>query len=328
MDLLTLTRQLKEDTVAPVYLLHGDERFLISRFVDRLKGLVVIGPMADFNYARKKAQETTGAQVVADARSLPMMAKQRLIIIDDADKLKSADLEALLGYVENPVPETCLVLIGKKFDLRRGFFKKANGRKMVHKAESLKENQVPAFISQRARNKKMKIDEQAVMAIAQAVGPDCAALDDAVERVGLYAGGEEIHAEDVATVVSSVRTHSVFELVDALGTRKSAQVLRLLSQLLSNREEPIRINAMLARHMRQLLSVRIYRHQGMDQQGMMSALGVPPFVVKKLMAQSNGFRGPQLEAALRRLADVDLELKSSRRPGERILENALMDLCL
>lgn len=328
MDLLSLTKSIRAGTIDPVYFLHGEEPFLIGQCTAELKQRVVSGPMADFNYSHQKAKETSGAKIVAEAKSLPMMSKQRLIIVDDADKLKATDLEPLLAYIDNPAPETCLVLIGKKFDLRKGVFSKANKKKMVHKAESLKERDIPKFIMQRAKEKKIKIRPDAVNAIAVAIGSDCGALDDAIERLRLFKAGDEISLTDVESSISSIRTHSVFELVEALGNRRTPQVLKLLFELLQGREEPIMLNSMLARHMRQLLKARIYSFQRMDESSIASALGIPPFVVKKLIAQSRQFSGNQLEAAIARLSKVDFELKSSRKPGGRVLEAALMDLCL
>ncbi|MBN2341579.1 MAG: DNA polymerase III subunit delta [Deltaproteobacteria bacterium] len=326
--MLQLIKTLTPDNVEPLYFLHGEEEFLIDKFLTELKQTVVEGPMADFNYSRQKARETSGAQVVADAKSLPMMAKRRLMIIEDADKFKAADTTALADYIENPAPETCMVLIAKKFDLRKGLFSKANRKKLVHKSEPLKERDIPAFIKQRVKEKRIKISADAIDAIAAAIGSDCAALDDAVERLALYKAGSEITLEDVEANISSIRQHSVFELVDALGERNPRRVLSLLFELLKEREEPLMLNSLLARHMRQLLKARICAYQRMDQGAVAATLGVPPFVVKKLMSQSRQFSSTQLESAIARLAMVDIQLKSSRRPGGRVLEGALMDLCL
>ena len=328
MDLMSQTRSLKSDGVEPLYFLHGEEAFLIGRFLTELKHVVVSGPMADFNYARLKARETSGAKVVAEAKSLPMMAKMRLMIVEDADKFKSADLEVIAEYIESPAPETCLVLVAKKYDLRRGLFAKANKKKLVHKADPLKEKEIAAFIRQRAKERKIAIAPDAVEAVAAAIGADCAALDDAVERLALFKAGGEIVLHDVESSVSSIRQHSVFELVDALGNRNPQQVLTLLFELLKGRQEPLMINSLLARHMRQLLKARIYSFQRLDSGAIASSLGVPPFVVKRLLAQTKRFSGSQLESAIARLAMVDIQLKSCRKPGGRVLEEALMDLCL
>lgn len=327
MDLIQLTERLGPDSVEPVYLLHGPEGFLISDFMTRLRYLVLEGPMAEFNLNKLKAPEASGAAIVSEARAVPMMAKRRLVMVEDAHKLKAADLEALDPYVADPVEESVLVLVGEKFDLRRGLFSRANKRGQVHKAEALKERQLVPFVRLRAKVRGVVLGPGADAAIAAAVGSDCAALDDAVERVGLFAGeGARVTEEDVGEVVFAVRHHSVFELVDAIGGRNHRRAISMLEELLSRREEPLRLNALLARHFRQLLAARILVHRRADERAMTTALGVPPFVARKLAGQSRGFRGAQLESAIARLARSDLELKSSRRSGELVLEEAVMDL--
>ena len=326
MNIAELNKKFNPDKIDTVYLLHGDEFFLITEFIEKLKSVIVQGAMAEFNYTHKKAQETNGAKIVAEAKSMPMMANKRLVIIDDVHKLKVTDFEPLLTYIEKPVPETCLVLTGTKFDLRKGFFKKANAKKIVHKADSLREKELFDFVKGCSEKKKVAMGQDAMMAVVQAVGSDCAALDDAVERLGLFANEKKITVNDVENVVSNIRQHSIFELVDAMGNKNTSKVMRLFAELISNREEPIRINAMLTRQIRQLLNVKIYQYKKVESRNMAKMLGVPPFAVSKLVDQSRQFTSKALESALGRLSLADLELKSSKRTGERILEAALLDL--
>jgi DNA polymerase-3 subunit delta len=329
MDLLTLVEKLDARGVEPVYLVHGPERFLVDLLVRRLREIIVTGAMSDFNFHRLAGGEASGAEIVAEARAVPMMATQKLVVVEQGDKLRAADLEVLDAYLADPVPETCLVIAGNKFDLRRGAFARANKRGQVHKAEALKERQLARFVRLRAQARGVELEPGAESAIAAAVGPDCAALDDAVERVGLYAGeGQAAGESHVAEVVSAVRQHSVFELVDAIGNRDQARALELLLELLRRREEPLRVSALIARHLRQLIAARAHLHLGTEPGRVAGSLGVPNFVAKKLLAQSRSFRGAELESALLRLSTADLELKSSRRPSELVLEAAVMDLCL
>ena len=137
MNVLSILDKLETTTPDPVYLLHGPQRFLIDKLVARLKDLVVDGPMADFNISRHKTGATTGSEIVAEARAVPMMASRRLVVVEDVHKMKGTDMEVLDAYLAKPVNETCLVLVGEKFDLRRGMFSRANKRGQVHKAEAL-----------------------------------------------------------------------------------------------------------------------------------------------------------------------------------------------
>jgi DNA polymerase-3 subunit delta len=329
MDLLTLRTNLTPENLAPVYLLHGPERFIIDQAVAQIREIVVQGPMADFNYSRYKAKELSGAEIVAKAGEIPMMAAKRLLLIDDGHKLGTKDLEALDPYLAQPAPETCLVVVAERFDLRRGILARANKRKQVHKADLLKENQLLPFLKSRAKERGVSLSQGALAAVCAAIGSNCAALDDAVERLGLFVGFDsEVTEEAVTEIVTNIREHSVFELVDAIGNRTSDRALVLLEGLLAEREEPIRINAMLARHLRHLLVARIQLHLGADQSALAGLIGIPPFAVKKIIGQSRRFRGAKLEQYLARVAEADFELKSSRRTSKVVMEEVILDLCL
>ncbi|MCU0662110.1 MAG: DNA polymerase III subunit delta [Myxococcota bacterium] len=329
MHLEELIPKLCEGSVDPVYFVHGPERFMVDRFLAQLRLVVGRGPMGQLNIHCLKAKESSGVDIASMAQELPMLAPYRLLIVEEADKLVAKDLEPLETYLESPSPTTVLVLVGDKFDLRRGLFARANKKKIVHEAAALTEREVSHFIAERAVQRGANLTRAAIDAVAVAIGPDRAALDDAVERLSLFVGKDGTADEaEVAQVVKTVRQHSVFELVDAIGNRQAGAAMSLLGSLVSQREEPILISAMIARHVRHLLLARIHLHLRTDERELPAVLGVPPFAVRKILAQSQKFRGNVLEAALYRLAKMDLELKSARRPGERVLEEAVLDLCL
>jgi len=188
MEVIELLEVVGRGRIDPVYLIDGPERFLIDELISRLRASVLSGPMADLNFNRLKAPEASGARIVAEAKAVPMMAPRRLVLADDLQKLKAADLDALDPYLAAPVEETVLVLVGDKLDLRRGLFARANKRGQVHRAEPLRERQILSFVKARAAARQVALGEGADAAIAAAVGADCGALDDAVERVGISAG--------------------------------------------------------------------------------------------------------------------------------------------
>ncbi len=327
--MLALLNSLTPDNVGLVYLLHGEERFFIDQMIAKLKEIVVTGPMSDFNFQRLKAEKVSGTDIATLAKEIPMMAAKRLLVVDNGHKLKADDLDVLDQYFQDPAPETCLVIVGDRFDLRRKAFSRAKKRSQLYKAEPLKERDIVPFLKARAKARGVHFTQGALSALSAQGGLDCAALDDAVERLGLYAGeGNEVKEEDVSEVITTVREHSIFELVDAIGNRSAQNALTLLKGLLLSREEPIKINFMVARHVRQLLQTRVYIHLGNGPKDLPRLLGVPPFVANKLNAQARRFRGKQLEGFLSRLARTDFELKSSKRSSSLVVQEAVLDLSL
>ncbi len=327
MELIKLIESLDAKTLTPAYLLQGKERFLIDRMLGRLKKLILSGAMSDFNLHELNGKATSGDAVVNQAVQIPMMASRSLVIVEDAHKMSAEDHRVIDGYLQDPSPQTCLVLVGEAFNAARKLTKTAKANGYLFDAAPLKEAGILPFLKWRASVRKVSLSKEAAAAISAVVGADCAALDDAVERLGLFVGeGRTVAEDDVAEVVTTIRQHSIFELVDAIGAGQAGRALSLLENLLKRQEEPIMINAMIARHFRQLLKTRIHLHLRTPESALPSLVGAPPFLVRKLTGQARRFRGAALETALERLAAVDFELKSSKRSGALIVENAVLDL--
>jgi DNA polymerase-3 subunit delta len=259
-----------------------------------------------------------------------MMAPKRLLIVENGEKLKQEDLDQLDPYLANPAPTTCLVITSDKLDMRRGALARANKRGQAHKSESIKQRDMNRFIRSRAKLRGVSLSPGALSELTAAVGPDCAQIDDAVERLGLYAGpNRQVSEEDVAEVVTAVREHSIFDLVDAIGNQKPDKALSLLENLLSLRvEDPLKINAMVARHFRLLLKTKILMYQGAARHELPGLLGVQEFVSAKLADQIARFTGAKLGEALARAARADFEMKSCRRSSRLVVEQVVLDLSI
>jgi hypothetical protein len=69
---------------------------------------------------------------------------------------------------------------------------------------------------------------------------------------------------------------------------------------------------MLARHVRQLALVHSLRASNTPRGEWASKLGVPPFIVDKVVAQARTYSPAALAAATRRLAEADRALKGDQ----------------
>jgi DNA polymerase-3 subunit delta len=101
----------------------------------------------------------------------------------------------------------------------------------------------------------------------------------------------------------------VFELTDAIGSGDRGRALAAVSSLCDQRESAVGVVVMLARHIRQLTMVHTLRSNGVPRPQWGAALGVPPFIVDKLIAQARGYSPYALAMATQRLATVDRALK-------------------
>ena len=318
---------LREGEPGPLYFLYGKERYLLDRAVDLLRARVLDPRTRDFNYELFYGKEAGASRIAQAARTLPMMAKRRLILVRDADEMKADELGGLVSYVSDPAPETCLVFVGEKADQRLKFFSAFKKHGELVKLEPLYERQLPDFVRGEAKARGVTLAPDAVTMIVAEIGAELGQLADAVERLAMYAGErKQITADDVDKVVATTRQRSVFELANAVGAGDRASALAMLSSMLGARESGVRIVAMLARHLRQLWITSELLQRTRDKFEIASALGIPPFFADDIIRQARTLDAAKAKRMHAALFTADKNLKSSRLDDARLLETLILEL--
>jgi DNA polymerase-3 subunit delta len=311
----------------PLYYIYGRERFLVDRAVEILRGRVLDPRTRDFNYELFHGKEADPGRIVQAARTLPMMAKRRFILVRDADEMKADALAQLIPYVSAPAKETCLVLVGEKADQRLKIFSAWKKTGVLVKLDPLYERQLPQFVREEARARGVTFEHGAAEMLCNEVGSDLGQLADAVERLAIFVGERPVTARDVEEVVASTRQRSVFELAEAVGEGNRARSLEVLSSMIGAREPGVRVVAMLARHVRQLWTCLELTAKGRPNKfDLAQALGIPPFFVDGLVSQAKRLDARALGRMHDALYRADKDLKSSRLDDARILERLVLEL--
>jgi len=190
----------------------------------------------------------------------------------------------------------------------------------------LKSAQLEDWIAERVRKHGGRIASAAITQLAAIGGTNLRALDNEIEKLVTYAGGEVITESEIGLLVSSAREISVFAMVDAVGSRRPKAALSLLHGLLSEGEPPLLLLAMIIRQFRLLIQISELRNAGLGQQRVAAELRQKPFVVARLWDQASKFSPRQLEVAYQRLVEADLANKTGRSEATIELELLTIEL--
>jgi DNA polymerase-3 subunit delta len=311
----------------PLYLLAG-ERFEVERVAAALRQAALGGEGNAFNFDSLEASVHGPEDILAAARTMPMFGARRLVQVRQVEALSTEALTKLVPYVEDPAPSTCLVLLAAKVDARTRFVKQVKKHGVFADYSPLKERQVPAWLAAEARRAKIHLDPGAAERVADAVGADKGQLASALERLALYVGpGKSVRPDDVDDLLAQTRQRSIFELTNAVGRGQRREALLVLRRMLQDRESPVRIVVMLARHLRQLWMAKELAEQGTDPKAIAPRIGVHPFFVRDMVGQARRFSRPRLARTHRALFEADWGLKSSRLPDAVVLERLVLELC-
>jgi DNA polymerase-3 subunit delta len=323
-----LLAQVKAGRLAPAYLLHGPERLLREEAASAVQLAVLAGGIADFNLDRFFGKETDAGALENALGTVPMMAPLRLVVVRQIEEAPAAAREVIVRYLEKPSPTTVLLLSGEQVDARTTFFRTVAAAGCVVKFETPSERDLVPWCRERARLVGGTLGEEEARLLVEAVGRDLCVLNGALERLVLFVGeGRGIDIAAVEEVVPESRLHSVFTLCDAVGAGETIRAWDLARKLVAQREPPLKLLALLARHFRQLLRLRELRDAGEAREAAGASLGLPPFALRNLWVQTARHTVGGLARAIERLSEADLTLKSSRLPDGIVLERLVLDLC-
>jgi len=327
MSLKELQNILQAGTVPGLILLYGQESFFVEKGMLAVRDAVVTPENRDFNLTQFYGKDFVPNDVVEQARTFPVFAERRLVMIKNIHESRAEQLETLLDYVEDPVPETVLLLTAEKIDARRKIFQlfKKNGVSIEFK--KIYENQLPSFVRDLAKSSNLSLTAGALKLFCKRVGTNLAEVQGEMEKLVGYLGERDLADEaDVAAIVSDTRIESIFDLTDAMGRGDRSTALTLLDRLLAEGQAPLMILAMMTRHFRQMWKISELVSQKVPQSELPRRVGASPYFLKGLMQQATRFDHRQYRQVFNRFLETDLALKSSGGEPRMQLEQLLLEI--
>lgn len=303
----------------PIYLIYGDS-FQTEQALTRLKKRIASGT-SNMNVKEFSAAVDKPEAVLQAADSLPFLGEHHLIVVRDFDKASADDARRYIAYAGNPSPTTVLVLMAEKANKASPIFKAVSAGGQVHEFKTLKDSELFVWVERRFEARGKKAGPHSVRYLVEQVGTDMRTLDSEIEKVSVYAADQvRIEPEDLARIVSRNPQNTVFELVDALGTKDSEEALIVLNRLFTAGEPPLKVLGMIVRQFRLILKTKALESSRASRAELAKELGVPPFVVDKYRKQSDRFSIDEIKRVYELLMQTDIAIKMGEMRADTALE--------
>ena len=312
-----------------VVLFLGDETVGRKRAVEELVAAVFDGKTSSFNHAVFTAAD--GAErAVEVAKTVPMMANHRVVVVREMETASVELLDDLLSYAQRPNPTTVLILSGTKNAPASGGVDRARrleaAIKKVGRVERFKTaDQDPRrFAVEMAEEAGMRLAPAAADLVVELVGTDLGRVQTEMNKVIAFAGGEgTISTTDVEAVCSLVAEAVIWDLTDAVVRRDADRALVAAHRMLETGEATHRLMAMIAWQMRQLITIQECMRTRVNPMDV--GIRMPR---RKLNAAQDALRHRPIDAPrmIDKLAQANGELNRSRAGDRRVFEGLLLGL--
>ena len=302
---------LKQKQYKPVYFLHGNESYFIDAIADFIEKKVLSDGEKSFNQTILYGKETEFKQVVDTARRYPMMAPYQVVILKEAQEMRT--LKELVTYVEKPAETTILVICHKhkKFDSRTKLGKILKKNAVLFESKKLYDNQLPDWIHNYLKTKGFTIKPNATALIAEYLGTDLSKVVNELDKLAInLPKGTDITQQHIQDNIGISKDYNVFELQKALGQKQVTKVNRIIKYFGANpKKSPmVMMVGSLYNYFSKVYMLHFLRHAG--DPDILSALKLrSSFFLREYKATARNYSRPQTEKVLSILKEYDLKSK-------------------
>lgn len=297
-----------------IYLITGDDLFEREKEVNKIKeqfGELVKG--INFITIEKETIHLLNGEVT----TYPFGFEKKLIIVNIVSKASSSEDGAgkydwfddeLTENILNSLDMNVIVFVGD-FPVRSRIYKfvSQNGKCIECNSPKSKKDIAPWVISTAKQfNKVITVADANYM--IQTCGADKLMLYNEIQKLVDYVGEKnEISKQDIEKVGIRTLETIIFDLTDSVGTRNISNTLRLLDELLQQKEPLQKILIMIARHFKSLLITKLCLNENRNLSEELNTKF--PFIINKYKEQARKFTCEELENVLVDLAELDMDSK-------------------
>ncbi len=303
----------------PAYLISGEDELKRETVMKRLRArLEKMGDLS-FNSESFSGLTCTGDEVVVAAKTLPFASEVRLVEVTDVDKLKKADSEILVNYLQSPCATTVLALVGSKVAKNTRLYKAvaALGKTAIIDCAPIARRDMGKAVRSMAVGHGIALTEGAAAALLDLVGTNTVSLDGELKKLALsHRGSDPVNENEVVNMVARTAEVKPWDFVDAFSRRNASRCVYLLNRM--EKMSPFALLAMCTTRIRELITVKALMRRG-EQGRIASVLKMPDWRVKNHRSFANGFSTEELIEALRSARDAEQSMKSGSNQDEIFL---------
>ncbi len=311
-----------------VYLLMGDEPYYPELVCNAIIANCLQDWEKDFNETICYGADVTAETVITAARRFPMMAERQLVVVKEAQQMKS--LEELAVYCEQPLDSTVLVILmhGASADKRRALYKAVLKTGVVVESVPLRDYEVPRWIASYYEENGLRIHPEAAALMAECTGADLGKIAVETEKLrkNLPEGTVEIGVADVEKNIGFSRQYSIFELTKCLSFRDAPGALKIAARIGETPRFalPMAVAPLYTHFYRILKYHALLQKGGVSQGDVAKALGLNPYFMKEYDAAARNYPLPRAQKAISLLAEYDYKGKGGgggeATPAELLVE--------
>ena len=273
-------------------------------------------------------EEVPLENALEDLDTYSFLSDKKVVVVQNVEALKYEDckdsFEHLLKYIENPNPDTLLIICANKLNNTTKIAKE------LKKACSYQEVVLDEKKIIKEYLKDFQIDSNTISFLAEYCLHDYTKILQECLKLKNYKWDEKvITKKDIEEIVVEKLGDSkdlTFSFTRALAMRDKSDALKKYHELLSYQIEPISMIGLLASQFRIIYQVKLLEKQKMTDKKIAELLGEKSdYRIAKTRELTKLYSEKEILEMMQKLADIDYRMKTEDVDGNQLIEMLIIN---
>ena len=333
-----LEKDLKQGNLNSIYLLYGEETFLLESCLKKIKN----------NFGERKEgineiklDDTNVNSIISDMETPAFGYEKKIIIVHNSGLFKKEGkrktgvntklIENVARYINENIETikeaVVLVFVEKEIE-KNELYKEVEKSGIVCEFQKLKPIQLIARIKAICKAYKVNIDDNTAKYFIECAGTNMQDLINEIRKLIEYGGeNSEITKKEIDLLCIKQLDSVIFDLTDNIGKKNVTKALQVLNDLLYQKEPIQKILITLYNHFKKLYITKLAIR---ENKNIAESLKLKPnqiFLVNKYKMQANYFGEKELRTIIEELINLDYNYKTGLIDLNIGLESILCRYC-
>lgn len=332
-----LKSQIKSCKLNNLYLLYGEEKYLISHYTNKLIDVALDGTINDFNFKKFKASDMSVDSLEEFIEVLPFLSSKKCVVVSDLEieKFNVTEIKKLKEIVSK-IPETTVLIISQS-NIEANTYKSSKWNSFIKLIEKhgnavnlkkLSRLSLEKQIINWAKKLNLNISQNSIEKLIEYCGDDLLNLRSELEKLSAFVDNREITEDDIELLVSKKAEANVFDLTKSVSQNNYDRALKILHVLLEKKEEPVAILSLLASNYIDMYRVKVAKNSGVPTNQIAELFDYKrkEFRLNLASKACDNYSVKDLRKYISFLKEIDLKLKSSKDDNKILLEELLVKI--
>lgn len=309
-----------------VYLIESPSRILLEKEIDNII-------KESKNRIIYNALDSTIEDILNEASYVSLFDEMKYLIVKNSnffgsEKLKEAEEEKLLSYLEQPYPLCTIIFTTyEPVDSRKKLTKKIKEKHYIKNITVPKGLELYNSVANLLVEKKFLAEKDVINYIINACLNNYDLIYNEIEKLSLYyEKATKLKLEDIKQIISKTLIDNNFKFLDAVIEKDLKKALHLLEDLITLKTEPLALINLLAREYRNMLEEKHLEKMKFTTKEIKEKLHLQDWQLDKVRKNASNYHEDDLKDYLIHLEKLDFKIKSGQIDKIIGLKMFLIDL--